>query len=454
MTETSELEGMEFRVILIDPESRRWVTSGRPHKLVRVSIPRKTRYVRQVQLALQRTLGIAALVVEFLSIHEDGSSCVVAELLRTVPSAEFREVAPNEIPDEELSEGERVRLSRLLEDNPVDSVSSIGWIDQAIQWVQDALGATCHSKVGIEQYGAGGGFALVRLSCRDGQSYWLKATAAPNAHERTLTRFLSQRCEPWLPNIVAERPEWNAWIMTGGASALPEIPTEPAKCELLLKCAANSLAELQKRTAGYEEQLLCAGAVDQRFHIMQTHVDTLFSHIGEALSSPLLEKVRPIEPARLRELQRILTRVYQHMERLNFPVTVLHGDLNLGNILFAQGTCQFTDWSEGFIGFPFITLEHLLLLNQLKCPHLKASVSQTVRNSYCSAISDICDRRAIQEGMACAPLVAAVSALYGRGDWLYGAARIEPHRLRYTRMMIRHIDLAAQHPALLNTVGA
>src|SRR5258708_39113401 len=44
------------------------------------------------------------------------------------------------------------------------------------------------------------------------------------------------------------------------------------------------------------------------------------------------------------------------------PDTVVHNDLNRGNILVCENNCLFTDWCEVSIGNPFITFQHLLLL--------------------------------------------------------------------------------------------
>jgi hypothetical protein len=161
-----------------------------------------------------------------------------------------------------------------------------------------------------------------------------------------------------------------------------------------------------------------------------------------------------MELSRLQEVHRVVGKVYGRLERLDIPATIMHGDINRGNMLFAAHRCQFTDWSDGYIGFPLITLEHLLLLNRIENPSFRDAVNRTLRDAYRLALTSLCDPKQLEQGMICSPLLAAVSALYGRGDWLHTDARNDRRRLRYARCMARHIDLAAQDPILLKTMVA
>ena len=104
-------------------------------------------------------------------------------------------------------------MQRVLRDEVTDPFSRIGWMDEAIAWVESETGRSLCPKAGVEQHNAGGAFTLLHLLMQDGSEYWLKATGAPNSHERRITELLSRLCPQCLPRIVAEKSEWNAWLM-------------------------------------------------------------------------------------------------------------------------------------------------------------------------------------------------------------------------------------------------
>jgi hypothetical protein len=141
------------------------------------------------------------------------------------------------------------------------------------------------------------------------------------------------------------------------------------------------------------------------------------------------------------------------MEDLGLADTVLHGDMNLGNLLVAGERCVFIDWCEAYVGNPLVTFEHLLLLNQIEDPSLKASCDRCLRETYRTAMSKICDPRAIDAGFACMPLIAAASTIFGRGDWFRTPGRSDPRQQAYVRGIARHMDRAAQKPVLLEALS-
>jgi hypothetical protein len=163
--------------------------------------------------------------------------------------------------------------------------------------------------------------------------------------------------------------------------------------------------------------------------------------------------VPPVEICRLQELKRIFEKVCRRMKVLDIPNAVVHGDMSLANILRGNQHCQFIDWCETYVGNPLITLEHLLLLNQLNNPELKEFVDRVLKEKYKSVISTVCDPATLDEGFIYSPLLAAASALYGRGDWLATSRREEPHRRAYARTLARHMERAARSPTLYSALG-
>jgi hypothetical protein len=450
------LDVVEYRVVLVDPASRRVKVhaEGSVFHVLRVSIPVGTRAARELRTELLRKWGIRVVILDFLSIGDGNAPCVVAELLTTNTPVHFPAARVDEIPDGELSEQEREHLIRVLGNDVTSPFSRIGWLKEAIAWVEGTTGRRLCPKDGVEQHNAGGAFTLLHFPMEGGQSYWLKATGAPNTHERQITRSLSTLCPPCLPRIVAEKPEWNAWLMTGEACGLTSLPTDPGDLVRLLGQAVQSLAELQIKTIGAQSLLFGAGAFDQRLHVIRTDAEMLFEYIAEAMSFQTSTKVPRISTGRLQEIRKLLEEVCGRIECLDIPTTIQHGDMNLGNLVFTENRCQFIDWCEGYIGSPFVTFQHLLLLNPVENTAVKASVEDALKGIYGATMSTICDPRQMAEGFASMGLLAAASALYGRGDWLHGDLRNDPRRSVYARCIARHMDRSAREPALLEALCA
>jgi hypothetical protein len=452
----SNLDIVEYRVILIDPTSRRVLghTEGSVFHLLRVSIPTGSRIARRLRVEMLRKWGIDVVVLDLLPNGEGNTSCAVAELLKTDTPIRFSAARADEIPDNELTEPERTQLLRVLADEVPNPFSRIGWLNEAIAWVESTTGYNLNPTSGVEQYNAGGAFTLLHLSMEGGQSYWLKATGAPNSHERQMTQLLSTLCPSSLPRIIAEKADWNAWLMTDEALGLTSLPTDPDDLVRLFGRAVQSLAELQVKTVGRESMLFGAGALDQRLDVIRKNVNELFDYIAEAMSLQTSAKVPRIETGRLKEMRDILEKLCDHVERLDIPSSILHGDMNLGNLIFTEDHCQFIDWCEGYVGHPLVTFQHLLLLNSVEDLTVKARVDDALKETYKAAMSTVCNLQHLTEGFTCMAFLAAASTLYGRGNWPSGDLRNDARHLGYARSVARYMDRSAREPAFLKALCA
>lgn len=54
-------------------------------------------------------------------------------------------------------------------------------------------------------------------------AYWLKATGAPNTHERAVTAVLAELCPGLLPRVLDSNAEWNAWLMAEDATGSDDL---------------------------------------------------------------------------------------------------------------------------------------------------------------------------------------------------------------------------------------
>jgi hypothetical protein len=450
MTAATHQDAKPYRVVLVHPGSRGlYALESEGHVcLVRILVEQGTRPARQLQVRLRDEWGLAVVILDILEKSDSVSPCAIAELLQSEVPREFRSVRSEQLPSCELSEQERILLQAMLNGDSASPFARIGWIHEAIAYLEESIGRKVSSAADVDQYNASGAFCLVRFRMKDEGDFWLKATGAPNTHERVVLSLLSRLCRGFVPEVVAEIPSWNAWFMRGEGDGIAMLPNEVSGVLRVLGAAVHTLAALQIRTVESQWDLFQAGAVDHRTHVLRSEADALFSYMEEAMANQTSTKVPRIEPKRLLELQKLFEDVCSCMEDLNVPDTVLHGDMNLGNIVVAQDRCVFIDWCEAYVGNPLVTLEHLLLLNPIEDEVLKPSCDKHLKERYRRAMSGICDPRFLEEGFALAPVVAAGSAIFARGDWFRTPLRDDPRRQAYVRSVARSMDRAARQPAL------
>lgn len=435
------METIEYRCVLVRPHSHAvlaFADDGR-YQLPRVYISRATRPALEVQRAIKARWGLNILVLEIWIAPDGLGVCAVAELLTAEIAPSFKEVPVEELKRLEFREEECRRLQLLLEGRPNTPFSQLGWIDEAIAWAESATGRTFCSSRCIEQWNAGGGFALLSMRSDDGRHYWLKATGEPNAHEFAITRFLWELCPDYLPKLVAAREDWNAWLTEDAGDPLPDAPSPD---ELL--AAAKRMAALQRLTVGQTDDLLASGAFDLRLPVLKSHIDLVIAYLIDAMARQTSKKSAPLSRGRLLELGQILRDACFRLDAFDIPDTLIHNDLNAGNILSDGAKLVFTDWSEAAVGNPLLSCERLCQLSQAH--------AEGVRACYRDCWSPWLAAGILDGAIALTPLLAIYACLYGRGDWIGQARGARPQFESYARSLARHMDRAAKDSLLMEVL--
>ena len=432
---------VEYRSVVVRLQSRSVlvVADRGQYRLPRVQISGSTRPARELQKVFRAKWGLNILILETWIAPHASTAFFAAELLPSEAVSCFcevpiRQLAPSEIFDEDLG-----RLEQFFDDRRQRSISRFGWIEEAIGWIESATGHRFSRSSNIEQWNAGGGFALLRLCSIEGRHYWFKATAGSNAHEFALTRFLSESYPDFLPRVVATSKEWNAWLTEDGGEPLTDVPTAPE-----LVSAARRMAQLQILAIGQTNRLLVEGAFDNRTHTLRSHIDVVISYLIEAMARQTSTKVAPLSRTRLLELGEILRDSCFCLEELDIPNALIHNDLNTGNILWNGNSCVFADWCESAVGNPFLCCERLCQLNRIH--------EQEIRTAYWNTWSYRLTFERFNRAMTLVPLFAIYAYLFGRGDWLKQANCTRPHFDSYARSLARHMDRAAKEAPLLEVL--
>jgi hypothetical protein len=447
------IEELTYRLILMLPGSRKILIleAGNSHCLPSVHISKGTRVARELQRAVQETWKLDVIVLDLPKPESEGDILyAVAEVRCSKTTFGLRAIDIAELKGVGLNKKLRARLVSVSQGDalPESLFSRIGWIDQSIAWVETETGKRTSSKGQIEQYNTGGNFSLIRFRMEDESEYWLKATGEPNTHEMAVTCLLSKLAEGYLPRVISTRPAWNAWLMSGEIAPKRERQTGSVQ---LLGNAIESMAALQFKTIGHRSSLLAVGAFDQSMTVFQQHSEALFEFLEEAMLSPMSTNAAPLDVLRLREVRRIFEDTSRRMEDLDIPQTIVHGDMNRENVLAGPGQCQFLDWSEAYVGCPFITLQHLLLLNQDGSEGW-ARRDAALKDRYRRVWLRACNAAAINKGFVYMQLLAITSTLYGRCNWFATSARENSRRRVYARNLVRHLDRAARSPELLDAL--
>jgi hypothetical protein len=447
------VETTEYRLVLVLPDSRRILAIGGVggYRLPSITILQWMRPAEQLREAIHRAWKLHVLVLDFF---HDSTFCAVAEVLVSGRPTDLKAVLLEQLQISELSEQQRAQIESILagDCHASSPFSRVGWIDEAIAWLEAETGRKISSKSDIEQYNAGGEFALVQFHMEDDSAYWLKASGEPNAHELSVTTLLSKLCGSYLPELLSSKPEWNAWLMSGEARCVTEIPGSPFQLFRLLEEAVVCMAKLQIKTQGHSLDLLDAGAFDQGLQVFKVHAAELFDYLEEAMSLQTSTKAPRLEKKCIQRLRGVFEEVCLRVEDVAIADTIVHGDMNRGNILTGGGHCQFIDWSEAYLGNPLITLQHLLLLNKVENSEIRYFINSLLKQRYLDVWTVSCDPDALDKGLVYMPILAAASTLYGRGDWLRSPRRNDPHRQSYARSLARHMDRATREPRLLEAL--
>ena len=448
-------DSVAYRVALVQPGQGTVLVEGPvgDRSLPRVRVAHCSRRASDLRAAIRDEWSLCAFVVDYVGDDAD-VPCVVAEVQNANPTSKFSTGHLDQIRDADLGDWERAEIESLLNGRSKYAVSQIGWIEDAIAWVESVTGRKVQSNTGVEQFNGGRGFALLRVRVEDGREFWLKATGEPHMHELATTALLSELAGDYLPEIIASKPEWNAWLMSAASAVIGTLPTDPVELFSLLERVVVAMAELQARTVGHAQDLRRVGAFDQSAAVLAAHSHQMFDYLEEAMDKQTSTRVPVIPRTRLAEIRNIFDQTCGRMGELNLPETVIHGDLSTGNLVMRGQECRFIDWSEAYVGNPLITLQHILLLNQAGPPELIAFMNQVLTDRYRKVIERVCDPASIDEALIYMPLLAAASALYGRGDWVETTSQAPGRRHAYARTLARHMDRAASDPSLLNALSA
>jgi len=231
-----------------------------------------------------------------------------------------------------------------------------GWLPALVDWIAgEAAGVGLELTGKLRQLNASPTFSLVRFET-NGPALWFKAVGEPNVHEYGITRELAIRFPRYLPQLVALRPEWNAWLSMEWQGTHLTAASSTGDWEN----AATALAGLQIASFGNGLHLIALGCKDVRASSLLDRVDPFFDCMTQLMRAQTRESPPPLTESEIAMLARNVREALEELCDSDVPNVLGHLDCNPGNILVSRGHSVFLDWAEGCVGHPFFTFEYLL----------------------------------------------------------------------------------------------
>jgi hypothetical protein len=206
----------------------------------------------------------------------------------------------------------------------------------------------------FRQLQATASFALIRFATNRG-AVWFKAVGDPNLREFPITRLLATRLSHYVPELLATKPDWNAWLATEAQGQSLFESSEPTTwCR-----TAEFLAQLQIASLEHIPDFLAAGAHDLRSRELLKVVGPFFfamEEIMQAQTKTTVPKLGKLEICGVREQ---VSEALYRLEEAGIPNSLNHLDLNSCNVIVSTSRCTFLDWAQAAVANPLFSLEYL-----------------------------------------------------------------------------------------------
>lgn len=432
-----------YCLVLVRPSDRTVVvdmTPDGPH-LPWVEVHSWARQAEQLQRAIHDLWRLNSVLVEVLACTSGGPPYAIAEILSpqhdiSQQFSSLTEFSERAMPREDCKKLEDFLWGDCGSHSPL---ARLGWVALAKHWIEEIIldrpSSLCDE---VYQLNAGGGFELARFRTRQGRAYWLKATGEPNLHEFGVTSALARYLPQFLPNVLAKRADWNAWLMEDAGSSLRERSTLPA-----WKQAVVALATLEQKSISHLPSLLDCGCQSQRLTVLLDQLNDMIDYLEAAMAQQVSTKAPRLSRAQLETIGSALNDACMCTLELKIPDTLIHGDINPGNILFDGDRCVFIDWADAYIGNPLLAFERLMV-------HLRRESSQAA--AWAPSLKAIYKRQwlgrvsaaVIDQAFVFAPLLAIATCLLGRGDRLRSARGEDPGFRGFARNLARRMYAITQ----------
>jgi hypothetical protein len=351
--------------------------------------------------------------------------------------AKFDRVSPNDI-----SGSPRAAIQKLLQTGAMGHgpFSRLGWTAELMNWAETESSPN-HSRFSghLQQLNGGDDGTLIQISRINAAPYWFKASNDIGRAELRFTRLLSQRFPDYVPRLIATHEDWNGWLMEDAGTSLDQLG---AVHSTHLYRLGRALANLQISSIDQVDELIDAGFPDLRIPSLREGIIQLTPAIEHAIQAQRFESAPHLTMNRVHEVLEVFYEACCALEDLPVPDTLIHNDINPGNLLFGEGQWVFTDWEFAAVSNPFVTMEHLTAqLNQDGgTREWIGRLLKAYRRRWRTMILD----EHIQSVRPLIPIIAIAMHLCCRKERLISEQSENPAASSFIRSLLRQMDQAAQ----------
>jgi aminoglycoside phosphotransferase (APT) family kinase protein len=272
----------------------------------------------------------------------------------------------------------------------------------------------------------------------NGAALWFKAVGEPNAHEHAITLQLSDLFPSYLPDVIASKREWNAWLSV-------EAPGQHLSQKSRIdewQSAVTALADLQIASLGNGLHLIDAGCRDVRACSLLERVDGFFDRIAELMENQAKLAPPPLKRSELASLAQEIRKSLEEFNESEIPNVLGHLDCNPGNILVSQERCIFLDWAEGCIGHPFFTFQYLLE-HWRRFHGVNASAEKAILSAYTIPWQSFVSSCDLAAALRLTPLLGVFAYASVGHTWRNGSVVDEPETATFLRSLARRMQREA-----------
>src|SRR5260370_12676787 len=204
--------------------------------------------------------------------------------------------------------------------------------------------------------------------------------------------------------------------------------------------AAQTLAIVQMRFRNESGLLRRMGCRDRSIAWVESKFEPFFQEAEAWMArQPAGTAAQPLTPAELRTLSNRVRGLIAEICDLGIPETLVHGDINSGNLISSPERCVFLDWAEAWISHPFVSFEYLKELLGRTHP-TRANWLQDLRSAYAEPWRSLNGHSVVDRALRMSPALAALVYALACAD---PPCHLEPLPARpepFLRTLLRRID--------------
>jgi len=414
-----------------------------------VTIPRWERMTENVTSAVERQWGEEVVCLFDLNSESgNSSSYVVARHWRTsgacasplhwIPVKDLSAHSFDDPGDYAVIQESLARCRISVRESDEDPFARLGWLEQLCEWVGQSIAPRgIHLTGKFRQLNASPTFSLIRFET-NGPAVWFKAVGEPNRHEFRMTLKLAELFPNFLPEIIRERPDWNAWL-SFEAKGRELCETSDVN---LWETAAGLLGQLQVESAEKARDISCAVARTLKTDELAPVVCPFFE-----VMRPLMKRQTKVPPSILtdQELSDLEERVLDGLARLRdleIPNALGHLDPNPGNIIVSSRSCVFLDWAEAYVGNPLFTFQYLLE-HARRVFAADSDAKDRLIRAYAERWKSRLSPAVVGEALKLSPLLAAFAFAAGNPAWRNEERLADRATAGYMRSLTRRMHREA-----------